>query len=134
MHPIESTLNHSVTICSCSDGPSTSGDPGLSFGFYRVVVSSEQAGLITLGEAALDNLKVGHLFRDKFRASQLTMVQFSFLVLDAQRRGKGTGDQVVEEEVGKVSEVVGLREICDSRFWFGPRGLNIQICKRVCME
>ena len=58
MHPIASVLNHGISVCLCSDDPSAFGNLGLSFDFYQVLVSSEQTGLITLGEIALDSLKV----------------------------------------------------------------------------
>lgn len=58
MHPIASVLNHGIPVCLCSDDPSAFGNLGLSFDFYQVLVSSEQTGLITLGEIALDSLKV----------------------------------------------------------------------------
>jgi len=59
MHPIASVMNHGIPVCLCSDDPSAFGNLGLSFDFYQVLVSSEQTGLITLGEIALDSLKVG---------------------------------------------------------------------------
>jgi len=59
MHPIASVLNHGIPVCLCSDDPSAFGNLGLSFDFYQVLVSSEQTGLITLGEIALDSLRVG---------------------------------------------------------------------------
>lgn len=58
MHPIASMLNHGIPVCLCSDDPSAFGNLGLSFDFYQILVSSEQTGLITLGEIALDSLKV----------------------------------------------------------------------------
>jgi len=62
MHPIASVLNHGIPVCLCSDDPSAFGNLGLSFDFYQVLVSSEQTGLITLGEIALDSLKVKSTF------------------------------------------------------------------------
>jgi hypothetical protein len=102
MHPIASVLNHGIPVCLCSDDPSAFGNLGLSFDFYQVLVSSEQTGLVTLGEIALDSLKV---------KSILTVLEFDFfiaadsmayLVFDARSGGKGTRDRVVEEEVGEV--------------------------------
>ncbi|KAF9778026.1 hypothetical protein BJ322DRAFT_1094454 [Thelephora terrestris] len=61
MHPIASMLNHGMPVCLCSDDPSAFGNLGLSFDFYQVLVSSEQTGLITLGEIALDSLKYSTL-------------------------------------------------------------------------
>ena len=58
MHPIASLMNHGIPVCLCSDDPAAFGNLGLSFDFYQVLVSSEQTGLITLGEIALDSLKV----------------------------------------------------------------------------
>ena len=60
MHPIASMMNHGLSVCLCSDDPSAFGNLGLTFDFYQVLVSSEQTGLITLGEIALDSLKVRH--------------------------------------------------------------------------
>ena len=73
MHPIASVLNHGIPVCLSSDDPSAFGNLGLSFDFYQVLVSSEQTGLITLGEIALDSLEVS-LSRDfSFYSSRLTM-------------------------------------------------------------
>ena len=58
MHPVASLMNHGIPVCLCSDDPAAFGNLGLSFDFYQVLVSSEQTGLITLGEIALDSLKV----------------------------------------------------------------------------
>jgi len=60
MHPIASVFNHGIPVCLCSDDPSVFGNLGLSFDFYQVSVSSEQTGLITLGEIALESLRVCH--------------------------------------------------------------------------
>jgi len=69
MHPIASMLNHGLSVCLCPDDPSVFGNPGLSFDFYQVLVSSEQTGLITLGEIALNSLKYSTLEgEDKERA------------------------------------------------------------------
>ena len=76
MHPVASMLNHGLPVCLCSDDPSAFWNLGLSFDFHQVLVSSEQTGLITLGEIALNSLKVGHPSHDKFRSLQLTMAQF----------------------------------------------------------
>ena len=96
MHPIASVLNHGIPVCLCSDDPSAFGNLGLSFDFYQVLVSSEQTGLITLGEIALDSLKVSYLL------AHLPPLTVFLVVLDARSGGKGTGDRVVEEEVDGV--------------------------------
>ena len=84
MHPVASMLNHGLPVCLCSDDPSAFWNLGLSFDFYQVLVSSEQTGLITLGEIALDSLKVGHRCHGDLSLSQLTMAQSPpFLVFDA---------------------------------------------------
>ena len=81
MHPIASVLNHGIPVCLCSDDPSAFGNLGLSFDFYQVLVSSEQTGLITLGEIALDSLKVRHPYSTILTRSKLTVT--TFLVFDA---------------------------------------------------
>ena len=74
MHPIASIMNHGIPVCLCSDDPSAFGNLGLSFDYYQVLVSSEQTGLITLGEIALDSLKVGNVFpNDVFCSLWLTV-------------------------------------------------------------
>ena len=80
MHPIASVLNHGIPVCLCSDDPSAFGNLGLSFDFYQVLVSSEQTGLITLGEIALDSLKVRYLLM--MSVPSVTDDAF-FLVFDA---------------------------------------------------
>ena len=69
MHPITSVLNHGISVCLSSDDPAAFGNLGLSFDFYQVLVSSEQTGPITLGEIALDSLKVWHLLCNEFNRS-----------------------------------------------------------------
>ena len=92
MHPIASMLNHGLSVCLCSDNPSVFGNPGVSFDFYQVLVSSEQTGLITLGEIALNSLKVGHACHDKFRSLQLTMARFPlFLSIRRLKARRGNG-------------------------------------------
>jgi len=76
MHPIASVLNHGISVCLCSDDPAAFGNLGLSFDFYQVLVSSEQTGLITLGEIALDSLKVWRPFRNELNTQQMTIVFF----------------------------------------------------------
>ena len=99
MHPIASVLNHGIPVCLCSDDPSAFGNLGLSFDFYQVLVSSEQTGLITLGEIALDSLKVRHPHPANLIHLKLTA---AYLVFNARRGEKGTGDQFVEEAVDDV--------------------------------
>ena len=59
-------------------------------------MSSEQTGLITLGEIALDSLKVSYLLVG------LPPLTVFLVALDARSGGKGTGDRAVEEEVDGV--------------------------------
>lgn len=80
MHPIASVLNHGISVCLCSDDPSAFGNLGLSFDFYQVLVSSEQTGLVALGEIALDSLKV--YSQSVMRLSSVADDRF-FLVFDA---------------------------------------------------
>jgi len=77
MHPIASVLNHGIPVCLCSDDPSAFGNLGLSFDFYQVLVSSEQTGLITLGEIALDSLKVKPTFLTIYLCTSLLTTAFS---------------------------------------------------------
>jgi len=86
MHPIASVLNHGIPVCLCSDDPSAFGNLGLSFDFYQVLVSSEQTGLITLGEIALDSLKVCQ--PPPRHSAQLTVV---FLSIQRLKRMKRSG-------------------------------------------
>ena len=88
MHPIASVLNHGIPVCLCSDDPSAFGNLGLSFDFYQVLVSSEQTGLITLGEIALDSLKVGYFSSNGDHSMPLTMV-FLSTQLSKQRKRNG---------------------------------------------
>ena len=84
MHPIASVLNHGIPVCLCSDDPSAFGNLGLSFDFYQVLVSSEQTGLITLGEIALDSLKVCQ--PPPRYSAQLTVVFLSIRHLGRRKR------------------------------------------------
>ena len=81
MHPVASMMNHGISVCLSSDDPAAFGNLGLSFDFYQVLVSSEQTGLITLGEIALDSLKVRNLRSTSLNRPKLTLT--AFLVLDA---------------------------------------------------
>ena len=85
MHPVASLMNHGIPVCLCSDDPAAFGNLGLSFDFYQVLVSSEQTGLIALGEIALDSLKVCHCQFDSSFVS-LTMVFISIRHLKRKKR------------------------------------------------
>ena len=58
-------MSHGIPVCLCWDNPSAFGNLGLLFDFYQALVSSEQTGLVIMGEIALDSLKVGHFSSDE---------------------------------------------------------------------
>jgi len=89
MHPIASVLNHGIPVCLCSDDPSAFGNLGLSFDFYQVLVSSEQTGLITLGEIALDSLKIPQ--PPPRHLAQLTVMLLSIQRLERRKRSGRPG-------------------------------------------
>jgi len=89
MHPIASVLNNGIPVYFFSDDPPAFGNLGLSFDFYQVLVSSEQTGLIALGEIVLDSLKVcppptGY-------SAQLTVVFLSIQRLERRKRSGRSG-------------------------------------------
>jgi len=60
----------------------------LSFDFYQVLVSSEQTGLITLGEIALDSLKYSTLeAEEKERAIALWKKRWTAFLEQIVRTG-----------------------------------------------
>lgn len=88
MHPIASIMNHGIPVCLCSDDPSAFGNLGLSFDYYQVLVSSEQTGLIALGEIALDSLKYSTLEEgEKERAIRLWRKRWTRFLEEVVRNG-----------------------------------------------
>jgi len=89
MHSIASVLSHGISVCLCSDDPSAFRNLGLSFDFYQVLVSSEQTGPITLGEIALDSLKVRQ--PPPRYSAQLTVMLLSIQCLERRKKSGRSG-------------------------------------------